>query len=215
MKSLIYTFESDDMVVRWDALRCIHVEACIRALPAVFDRDRRPWINPALASADEVVAACEACPTGALHYGRKDGGAEEAVPPRNEVTVSADGPLFVKGNLRIEDASGATVLRDTRVALCRCGQSRNSPLCDGSHEEHAFRAEGALTPAALERGDGDPPEAGELSLQVGDPGPLMIRGSAQLRGEEGEDCCHVRTGVLCCCGRSKNKPFCDGSHSLP
>jgi len=214
MKSRIYRFESEDIVVSWDYVRCIHVEACIRALPVVFDRRRRPWIDPSLATADEVAAACEACPTGALHYERLDGGAAEKTPSRNTITVSADSPLFAKGDLNIISESGEPILKDTRAALCRCGQSRNKPLCDGNHSEVEFTAGSALTPAALERDDGDEPASCSLTIRVSDPGPLMIRGSVELTSEGSSNCAHVRTGAFCCCGKSKNKPFCDGSHAL-
>jgi len=213
MKSRIYRFESEDIVVSWDNVRCIHVEACIRALPVVFDRHRRPWIDPSLGTADEVVAACEACPTGALHYERLDGGSAEQTPSHNSLTVSADGPLFAKGNLKITGETGEITLKDTRAALCRCGQSRNKPLCDDSHSKTEFTADSALTPTALERGDGDEPESCSLTIRVSDPGPLMIRGSVELTSEGSSNCAHVRTGAFCCCGRSKNKPFCDGSHA--
>jgi CDGSH-type Zn-finger protein/uncharacterized Fe-S cluster protein YjdI len=213
MKSRVYHFESEDIVVHWDYVRCIHVEACIRSLPAVFDRYRKPWIDPSLASADAVASACEACPTGALHYERKDGGVSEATPDINTITVSVDGPLFVKGDLNISGESGEPILKETRAALCRCGQSRNKPLCDGSHREIEFTADSVLTPAALERSDGDVPERGPLDIRVSDPGPLMIRGSVQLGSDSDNSCCHVRVGAFCCCGKSKNKPFCDGSHA--
>lgn len=214
MKSRVYSFECDDIIVHWDAIRCIHVEACIRALPEVFNRDRRPWVDPSLSSSDSIAAACEGCPTGALHYTRKDRDAAEKAGDRNEITVTEDGPLFVRGRIRVKDDRGETVLEDTRAALCRCGQSKNKPLCDGSHGEGSFSAPGELTPAALDRRDGDAPEPGVLTIQVSDPGPLMIRGSVQIQGENHDACCHVRVGALCCCGKSKNKPFCDGSHAV-
>jgi len=187
MKSRIYRFESEDIVVSWDYARCIHVEACIRALPVVFNRDRRPWIDPSLATADKVVAACEACPTGALHYERLDGGAADKTPGHNTITVSSDGPLFAKGNLTITNEAGEIILKDTRAALCRCGHSRNKPLCDGSHSKAKFTAESTLTPAALERDDGDEPESCSLTIRVSDPGPLMIRGSAELASDGSSD----------------------------
>ncbi|MCK5827915.1 CDGSH iron-sulfur domain-containing protein, partial [Candidatus Bipolaricaulota bacterium] len=146
---------------------------------------------------------------------RLDGGAAEKTPDHNTITVSSDGPLFVKGDLKITDESGELILRETRAALCRCGQSKNKPLCDGSHSQAEFTAASALTPEALERGDGDEPESCSLTVRVSDPGPLMIRGSAELASDGSSNCAHVRTGDLCCCGKSKNKPFCDGSHALP
>lgn len=215
MKSRIYRFESEDIIVSWDFVRCIHVEACIRALPAVFDRSRRPWIDPSLATAEEVAAACEACPTGALHYERLDGGAAERTPDHNTLTVSSDGPLFAKGDLEITTESGQLILKETRAALCRCGQSKNKPLCDGRHSKAEFTADSELTEATLERDDGDAPESGSLTIRMSDPGPLMIRGSVELTSDKGNDCAHVRTGAFCCCGKSNNKPFCDGSHENP
>jgi CDGSH-type Zn-finger protein/uncharacterized Fe-S cluster protein YjdI len=213
MRSRVYSFEADDIIVHWDYLRCIHVEECIRSLPEVFDRHRRPWIDPALASADEVVAACEVCPTGALHYERKDDGPAEQTPATNTITVSSDGPLFVKGKIRIVDEDGEPLLEETRVALCRCGHSRNKPLCDGSHEKAGFRAVGELAEAHVNAGREGKSEGGELLIRAADPGPLVINGSAEIRSDQSANCCHVRVGALCCCGRSKNKPFCDGSHA--
>ena len=213
MRSRIYRFESEQIVVTWDYHRCIHVEACVRSLPAVFDRHRRPWIDPSQATADEVAAACERCPTGALHYKRLDGGPAEVTPETNQITVCSDGPLYAQGDVHVQDAAGEEILAETRVALCRCGHSRNKPLCDGSHEKVEFQAEGALDDAVLDRGDGGIPEKGELVIRATENGPLTIRGSAEIRGDRADTCMHVRVGALCCCGKSKNKPFCDGSHA--
>ncbi|MGB2983601.1 MAG: CDGSH iron-sulfur domain-containing protein, partial [Candidatus Bipolaricaulia bacterium] len=187
MRSRIYSFEADGIVVHWDYHRCIHVEACVRALPDVFDRHKRPWITPACGSVNDVAAACEACPTGALHYERRDTGSPEATPKMNEITVSSDGPLYVKGDVRVTDADGETILKDTRVALCRCGLSRNKPLCDGSHEKAAFKSAGALTEAQVKNAT-DVPDGGKLVIRTVDPGPLTIKGSAAIRGEGASYC---------------------------
>ena len=213
MRSKVYTFESDSVIVHWDYHRCIHVEACIRTLPTVFDRHNRPWIDPTQATAEEVAEACEACPTGALHYERKDGGRAEATPTENTIIVTSDGPLFVKGDVRVTDAEGETILQDTRVALCRCGHSKNKPLCDNGHLKAEFKAEGALDETRVQESRGGSSEGGELVIRTSDPGPLTIKGSAEIRGDTANDCCVVRVGALCCCGKSKNKPFCDGSHA--
>jgi CDGSH-type Zn-finger protein/uncharacterized Fe-S cluster protein YjdI len=213
MRSRVYSFEADDIVVHWDYHRCIHVEECIRSLPEVFDRHRRPWIDATQATAEKIAWACERCPTGALHYERVDGGPAEKTPETNEIAVTSDGPLFVKGDVRIVNGHGETLLEDTRVALCRCGHSRNKPLCDGHHEKARFAAEGALTEAHLGGGEAGPSDGGELIIRAVDPGPLTIKGSVELRGDQSEGCAHVRVGALCCCGKSKNKPFCDGSHA--
>lgn len=41
---------------------------------------------------------------------------------------------------RILDRNGVVIREDTRMALCRCGQSHNKPFCDGSHEAVGFQA---------------------------------------------------------------------------
>jgi len=212
MRSHIYDFEAESITVHWDFHRCIHVEACVRALPSVFCRDERPWIHPERGTADEIVKACEVCPTGALHCTRKDGGPSEATPSKNEIVVSQDGPLFVKGDISILNEAGEPILDETRVALCCCGHSHNKPLCDGHHEKEAFRHDGALTEAQLNGSAEGGSEGGKLTIRAADPGPLMIKGPAEIRSEGTAACCHVRVGALCCCGKSKNKPFCDGSH---
>jgi CDGSH-type Zn-finger protein len=44
-------------------------------------------------------------------------------------------------------------------------------------------------------------------------GPLIVRGSFVLRDEEGREIDPGRrTVALCRCGRSRLRPFCDGSH---
>jgi CDGSH-type Zn-finger protein len=42
--------------------------------------------------------------------------------------------------VRVLDANGVVIREDTRMALCRCGHSRNKPFCDGSHETAGFQA---------------------------------------------------------------------------
>ncbi|HEU4677081.1 MAG TPA: CDGSH iron-sulfur domain-containing protein [Motilibacteraceae bacterium] len=66
------------------------------------------------------------------------------------ITPYEDGPLVVRGDVRITAPDGTVVDpgRET-FALCRCGRSRRKPFCDGSHLAARFRA-----PA----GDGRPEE---------------------------------------------------------
>ena len=98
----------------------------MRGLPAVFDTDRRPWILPSGASADAIAAVIEKCPSGALHYTRRDGGAAETPPEQTTITPVPGGPLYVRGLVQLRAADGSLLVEDTRLALCRCGQSRTS-----------------------------------------------------------------------------------------
>lgn len=55
-------------------------------------------------------------------------------PPQN-----CSGPLWVRGGIEIQSADGESYEVRNRVTLCRCGESKNKPLCDGSHAECGFR----------------------------------------------------------------------------
>jgi len=60
------------------------------------------------------------------------------------VTAYPDGPLIVRGDVRVVDEDGAPVPRDrATVALCRCGMSSRAPLCDGTHKVAPRRRPGA------------------------------------------------------------------------
>lgn len=141
MESKIREYTNDAITVQYDVKRCIHAAECVRRLPDVFDPNKRPWINLTSVNTDQLAAVIERCPTGALHYVRHDGGAAEQTPAENTITLERDGPLYVKGSVEVTDPAGHPLLRDTRVALCRCGASVNKPLCDGSHHRIAFEAE--------------------------------------------------------------------------
>ena len=132
-------YRGRDIAVGWYASRCIHAAACIRALPQVFNAKRRPWIEVDAASADAVADAVQRCPTGALHFVRLDQGPPESVPESPEVRSVADGPYYIKGTVEVMDEDGNVYVRDTRIALCRCGKSKHAPLCDNTHRATGFR----------------------------------------------------------------------------
>src|SRR5690606_8597913 len=155
---------------------------------------RRPWIDPAQAAPDAVAEVVTRCPTGALHFNRTDGGPEEAVPTANAVTVAPDGPLYVRGDVRVEVPGGEVVLRDTRVALCRCGRSKNQPFCDNSHR-------GSFTdPARLGTHGATAPEGeGPLRVVLETDGPLLLRGPVTICGTDGAETSTAKA-ALCRCG---------------
>ena len=61
------------------------------------------------------------------------------------ITPYRDGPLLVRGPVRLLDQDGNEIDpgRDGTIALCRCGKSRLRPFCDGSHKIVRFRAPSA------------------------------------------------------------------------
>jgi CDGSH-type Zn-finger protein len=74
--------------------------------------------------------------------------ASSSAPDPVTITPYRDGPLIVRGPVRIQDMHGGEIVveRET-VALCRCGRSRIRPFCDGTHKLTHFRA-----PSGLESG---------------------------------------------------------------
>lgn len=135
------TYERDGIRVFWLASRCIHSAACIRALPQVFDPQRRPWVDVNASNADDIARAVEKCPTGALKYDRTDGQQGEVGPETVEIIPVRHGPYFVRGPVTIVDPGTREPQRETRVALCRCGRSKHMPLCDNTHRVTGFRTD--------------------------------------------------------------------------
>ena len=204
-------YRSERIVVSFDPERCIHARYCVRGLPEVFDPSERPWVRPDQANPDRVAEVVMRCPTGALQFERTDGGAKESIPQENVIAVGVNGPLYVRGDIHIKGPLGETLLEDTRVALCRCGESRNKPLCDNTHKQTNFRDEGTLGDDRLIKeptGDGR-----GLRITPTVNGPLILRGEVEIRSADGETLYRGSRGSLCRCGHSNNKPFCDSSHA--
>lgn len=197
-------YTSAQIEITFDRRRCIHAEECVHGLPSVFENGRRPWIIADAAPADAVAAVIARCPSGALRYRRLDGGPEEAAPAAATVDVVPDGPLYIHGEVRLLGADGALIAEGPRMALCRCGQSRNKPFCDNSH-----RAAGFADPGVVAAG-GEPSE-GALTITALADGPLLLRGPFALRGVAGAPL-HGESTALCRCGGSGAKPLCDGTH---
>lgn len=132
-------YMSPGITVQWFAGRCIHSANCVRALQAVFDPQRRPWVDPTAASADAIASAVLRCPTGALHFIRHDGGAQEAPDVPSTATPIRNGPLYLRGDIEVRSLDGAALRRDTRVSICRCGLAARMPFCDNTCRKSAWR----------------------------------------------------------------------------
>ena len=50
------------------------------------------------------------------------------------------------------------------------------------------------------------------TIKVRKNGPYLITGTVELTDHEGNAIESQESFVLCRCGHSKNKPFCDGAH---
>lgn len=210
MEEKILRYPGVDITVTYSLKRCIHAAECVKGLPLVFDANRKPWVDPDQASAEEVAEVIGRCPTGALKYVRHDDGPVEAKPSKNSVRVEASGPLYVYGAVTVKNAEGETVLEDTRIAFCRCGASKNKPFCDGSHTPAGFEDPGVLGEPKLKPVEGN--EEPGMTVVLAANGPLLCDGVMEIAGTEDGSSQVGRKAALCRCGASSNKPYCDGTH---
>jgi CDGSH-type Zn-finger protein len=223
--------------------------------------------------------------------------ASEPGPDSPKIVITENGPYIVTGGVPVKsweicnnEEGYCRTWKETKswpvqqeYALCRCGQSKNKPFCDGSHlhahfdgtesgdrEPYQSGAEVTKGPTltlqdnehlcvharfcqraggtwnlvrqsdipeardtAIEEAcncpsgrlvviDNDTGEAIEPDLEKsivvieypakGEHGPLWVRGGIPVVSADGKPY-EVRNRVtLCRCGKSGNKPFCDGSH---
>lgn len=86
------------------------------------------------------------CPAGRLVAWNKETG--EAVEPKFDVSIGliedpaqqCSGPIWLRGGIAVESADGYAFELRNRVTLCRCGESKNKPFCDGTHAAIKFRS---------------------------------------------------------------------------
>lgn len=144
-KDIIKEYSNGEVTIVWKPAICIHAKNCWRELLEVFDPSKRPWINPHGASTERIIQQIGRCPSGALSYYKNDdkekGKKSDPVKQSSEVFIEAvqGGPLMVSGSIAIKDKEGKTEHKCGTTAFCRCGQSKNQPYCDGSHEKSDFK----------------------------------------------------------------------------
>jgi CDGSH-type Zn-finger protein len=89
----------------------------------------------------------ENCPAGRLVAWDKATG--KSVERELPVSVSlvedpeegCSGPIWLRGGIKVVSADGFEYEIRNRVTLCRCGQSKNKPFCDGTHASIKFQGE--------------------------------------------------------------------------
>jgi CDGSH-type Zn-finger protein/uncharacterized Fe-S cluster protein YjdI len=190
----------------YEGKRCIHSRFCVTLAPQVFLANvKGPWIHPDAMPVERLVDIAHACPSGAIRYQRRDGEPGEPVPPVNLAGLREGGPYAFRGALVIDGTPAPF-----RATLCRCGASNNKPYCDGSHHAVGFSATGE--PAS---GNTDmlPTRDGPLAIDPQPNGPLSVRGNLEITSGTGRVVARVTAAVLCRCGGSASKPFCDGTHA--
>lgn len=197
---------SRELTLRFDARRCIHSRHCVLGAPDVFLANvPGAWLHPEAVSVEHCVAIAHACPSGAITYERRDGGAQEAPPPVNVMRIRENGPYAIHADVDLVGHG-----RLLRATLCRCGKSGNKPFCDNTHKEAGFATTGE--PATIAS---DPLQSRGDLLRITPlaDGPLQVFGNLEICSGTGRTVFRAENARLCRCGGSGNKPFCDGTHA--
>ena len=51
------------------------------------------------------------------------------------ITIKKNGPYLISNITVLTNSKGEALETKEMMALCRCGQSKTKPFCDGSHRE--------------------------------------------------------------------------------
>lgn len=128
-----------------DDQRCAYARLCHKKEGKAW-RLTKNSDNPAFR--EQAIISASDCPAGRIVAYNKAGKALETDhQPSLEILQDpeqqASGPISVKGNIPIESSDGYIYEIRNRVTLCRCGKSKNKPICDASHiETHRLKAAG-------------------------------------------------------------------------
>lgn len=205
---MVQTVQGREVTVIFDGKRCIHSRSCVLSHPEVFVANAKgDWIFPDAAPAGAVLMIGFNCPSGAIRVLRNDGQASSDTPPKiNTLRLREGGPLALEAQITLNGAP----IPATRATLCRCGASANKPWCDGSHTAAGFQATGE--PAAMPS-EPRATQDGIVNIQPAKDGPLRLTGNIEVVSGTGRTLNRATRLFLCRCGQSKNKPYCDGSHT--
>lgn len=117
---------------------CSHRGHCTDNLPKVYRTKHRPWIRPDAADAEDNIRVIEMCPSGALSY-TKEGRLHKDLDREPSIRIDRNGPYDVQGGPEFIDPDGNVPESREHYTLCRCGQSKNKPFCNGEHWKEDFQ----------------------------------------------------------------------------
>jgi len=199
-----YTYGNENIEITFDEGKCCHAAYCFKELPEVFDGDLDPPIQANNASVEEIIRVIEKCPSSALTYHSLNNEIANETPDNNNTANTFKrGPLILRGDFELKGEGPLS-----RIALCRCGASKNKPFCDASHRKITFNAPvqeefDKVTSCS---------NSGKIKLTPIKKGPIAFSGTLEFKSLDGKTQYCREKGALCRCGASKIKPFCDGNH---
>lgn len=127
-----YSYVGGGITVTFNKHLCSHAAECGKRLPAVFDVSQKPWVQPDKGTPEAIAEVVRACPSGALRMARNEEDPAHLVADGARITVDRDGPFRVD-QVALEAETWISGQSRGKYVLCRCGQSKNKPFCDGSH----------------------------------------------------------------------------------
>ena len=113
---------------------CGHIAECQRLHKQVFDPSQKPWIQPKNGSLEGILSVIKACPSGALRVSVDGEDLHHMDSDEQSVSFVKNGPYVVK-NIPIDAEFNGAGASEKEYILCRCGQSKNKPFCDGTHHD--------------------------------------------------------------------------------
>jgi CDGSH-type Zn-finger protein len=117
---------------------CARAGYCTNHSPAVFNDQRKPWIDPDADDAEKTARTIRMCPSGALSY-TKEGVHYKDQYRAPVITISKNGPYNIVGGIELNDPMGSKPESKEHYQLCRCGASKNKPFCTGEHLDINFK----------------------------------------------------------------------------
>jgi CDGSH-type Zn-finger protein len=128
-------YVGEKVVLSDDRSLCEHAGFCADRFTNVW-RMIKDTDDPAVR--ERFTGMVRLCPSGALTTKADETADPDEPALPTSVAAVQDGPLWVRGGVRITGADGKDYEVRNRVTLCRCGASTNKPFCDGTHQEIGF-----------------------------------------------------------------------------
>jgi len=131
----VEVFQGDGAVITDDLSICSHAGFC---------KDRFTGVWQMLYVDDPEVrermkGMVEHCPSGRLAWAESVDAPEHEPEFEQGIAAIRNGPLWVRGGVKVVGSDGEEYEVRNRQTLCRCGYSQNKPFCDGSHQLVRFR----------------------------------------------------------------------------
>lgn len=127
-------YSSGEIIVSDNRGTCAHAGYCTNGLPSVFRQKEEPFVEPAADLPENIAKVINQCPSGALRF-NLSGHSDQ--PSNSEVFIAPNGP-YACSNIELKAVLFNEGANPNRYTLCRCGQSKNKPFCNGAHWNFDF-----------------------------------------------------------------------------